>query len=181
MCDYSGKLVAWMDRELLDDEAADVDRHVTACAECRRRIEAYEQVSAGFVAYCAAAVEQKTSSRLRHWVPVLSGVATAVALSVVCFLRVPVKQIPVRPQEAVASPASVIETAPRLAKAIHQRRPAPRTKMASASWTPAEPAIQIVIPAEAMFPPGAVPEGINFVAELDIAADGSAQGLRLQP
>jgi hypothetical protein len=53
--------------------------------------------------------------------------------------------------------------------------------MASASWTPTEPAIQIIIPAEAMFPPGAVPEGINFIAELDIASDGSAQGLRLQP
>jgi hypothetical protein len=32
-----------------------------------------------------------------------------------------------------------------------------------------------------MFPPGAVPEGINFVAELSIAQDGSAQRLRLQP
>jgi len=179
MCDYSGKLVAWMDRELLDDEAADVDRHVTACAECRRRIEDYEQVSAGFVAYCDAAVEQETP-RLRHRVPVLSGLAAAAVLALV-FMRISIKQVPVQPRAAEADPAIALETTPRTVQPVHRRRPVTRTKMASASWTPAEPAIQIVIPAEAMFPPGAVPEGINFVAELDIAADGSAQGLRLQP
>jgi hypothetical protein len=137
-------------------------------------------VGASFVAYCDAAVEQKMPSRLRHWVPVLSGVTAAAVLAVV-FMRVPVKQIPVRSQEAEASPAIIMETVPRLAKTVHRRRPVARTKMASASWTPTEPAIQIIIPGEAMFPPGAVPEGTVFVAELDIAADGSAQGLRLQP
>ena len=50
-----------------------------------------------------------------------------------------------------------------------------------ASWTPAEPAIQIAIPAAAMFPPGAVPEGLTFIADVTIAADGSAQRLRLRP
>ncbi len=181
MCDYSGKLVAWMDHELPDSEAADVEHHVLACTECRRRVGAYEQVSASLVAYCDAAVDQKAPSRLRHWVPVLSGVAAAAALSLVFFLRAPIKQIPVRPQEAVASPAIVPETAPRLVNAVHRQRSLPRMKTPDVSWTPAGPAIQIVIPEEAMFPPGAVPEGINFVAQLDIAADGSAQGLRLQP
>jgi hypothetical protein len=180
MCDYSGKFVAWMDRELPDNKAADVEQHIAACDECRERVEAYEQVSASFAAYCDAAVGRKTPSRVRHWVPVLSGVAAAAVLALV-FMRVPVKQIPVRPLEAVASPAIVIETVPRPVKAVHRRPPIARTKMASASWTPTEPAIQIVIPAEAIFPPGAVPEGISFIAELDIAADGSAQGLRLQP
>ena len=50
-----------------------------------------------------------------------------------------------------------------------------------ASWPPAGPAIQIAIPGQAIFPPGALPEGINFVADVSIAADGSAQRLRLQP
>jgi len=180
MCDYSGKLVAWMDRELPDNEAAGVDRHVLACAECRRRIDDYEQVSASFVAYCDAAVEHKTPSRLRHWVPVLSGVAAAAVLSLV-FFRASVKQIPVRPRAADAAPAIVVEAVPRPVKAVHRQRSLPRMKTPNASWTPVGPAIQIVIPAEAMFPPGAVPEGINFIADLDIAADGSAQGLRLQP
>jgi Putative zinc-finger len=180
MCDYSGKLIAWMDRELPDSEAADVGRHIRACAECQGHVDAYEQVSASFVAYCDAASGKKTPSRLRYWVPVLSGVAAAAVLALV-FMRVPVKQIPVRPQEAMASPASVMETVPRPVKAVHRQRSLPRIKTPNASWTPAGPAIQIVIPAEAMFPPGAVPEGINFIADLDIAADGSAQGLRLQP
>lgn len=48
------------------------------------------------------------------------------------------------------------------------------------SSLPAEPAIQIAVPAEAMFPPGAVPEGVNFIADLTIAADGSEQ-VRLRP
>ena len=37
MCDFSGNLVAWMDGELAGDEAAEVERHVEACAECRER------------------------------------------------------------------------------------------------------------------------------------------------
>jgi len=46
---------------------------------------------------------------------------------------------------------------------------------------PDEPVIQIAIPAEEMFPPGAVPEGMHFVADVTIAADGSAERLRLRP
>jgi hypothetical protein len=46
---------------------------------------------------------------------------------------------------------------------------------------PDEPMIQIAIPADEMFPPGAVPEGMHFVADLTIAADGSAERLRLRP
>lgn len=183
MCDYSGKLVAWVDHELPDSEAADVERHIVDCAECRERIGAYEQVSASFVAYCDAVVEQKTPAPFirRHWIPVLSGVAAAAVLALV-FMRASVKQIPIQPRAAAAAAPDIVrEAAPRSVRTVHQRRPVARTKMASASWTPAGPAIQIVIPAEAMFPPGAVPEGISFIAELDIAADGSAQGLRLQP
>jgi hypothetical protein len=44
-----------------------------------------------------------------------------------------------------------------------------------------EPVIRIAIPADEMFPPGAVPEGIRFAADLTIAADGSAGRLRLRP
>jgi hypothetical protein len=42
-------------------------------------------------------------------------------------------------------------------------------------------AIQITIPGDAMFPPGAVPDGVNFVADLTIAADGAPQEIRLRP
>ena len=61
---------------------------------------------------------------------------------------------------------------PRLRKQV----PAP-----SAAWQPAEQTIQIIIPADALFPPGAFPEGVSFVADLRLAADGSAGGLALRP
>jgi hypothetical protein len=41
--------------------------------------------------------------------------------------------------------------------------------------------VQIAIPAEAMFPPGAMPEGMSFIAEVSIGADGSVERLRLRP
>jgi hypothetical protein len=50
----------------------------------------------------------------------------------------------------------------------------------NSNWVSAKPPIRIAIPVEAMFPPGAVPEGITFIADLSIAPDGSVQGLRLQ-
>jgi hypothetical protein len=46
---------------------------------------------------------------------------------------------------------------------------------------PAESAIEIAIPAEALFPPGAAPQGIAFVADLRIAPDGLPLGLHLEP
>jgi hypothetical protein len=185
MCDYSGKLVAWIDRELPDSEAAEVERHVLACAECRERVDGYEQVSARFTAYCDAAVGRKMPPRLPHRIAVLSGVAVAAVLSLV-FFRVSVKRIPVPVRVADAAPVVAPEIAPRPVKTarlftVHRPRPVARMKAPNAIWTPTGPAIQIIIPAEAVFPPGAVPEGINFIADLDIAADGSAQGLRLRP
>jgi len=40
---------------------------------------------------------------------------------------------------------------------------------ASCEMAAMETAVQIAIPAEAMFPPGAMPMGMNFIAELSIA------------
>jgi hypothetical protein len=114
MCDFSGRLIAWSDRELPEMEAADVERHVHTCAECQGRLHAYQKVSRTFDAYCDAAVASQ-----------------------------------IRPK--------------------------------GSNWLPAAPALEIAIPAEAMFPPGAVPEGVSFTADLTIGADGSAQRVRLLP
>lgn len=57
----------------------------------------------------------------------------------------------------------------------------PKQVQEDASWSPGEPAIRIAIPADEVFPPGAVPEGFSFAADISIAADGSAQQLRLRP
>jgi hypothetical protein len=180
MCDFSGRLVAWMDRELPDDEAADVERHVRDCSECRRRVDAYEKVSRAFVAHCDAATRGKTRRRVPHWMPVLSSAAAAAVLLLV-FQPASVKQIPVRPRVADASPATVLGTASSPVKRVHRRHVIAPMKTPNANWALPEPAIQIALPVAAMFPPGAVPEGITFIADLSMAVDGSVQGLRLQP
>ncbi|HKB99349.1 MAG TPA: zf-HC2 domain-containing protein [Terriglobales bacterium] len=197
MCDFSGRLVAWMDCELPDNEAADVERHVRDCSECRGRVDAYEEVSRAFVAYCDAAIGDRTRRRLPRWVPVLLSGAAAAAVLIILFHPLfhpvfhptAVKQMPVLPRVADAAPAAVVdtetagtetETAPRPVKKVRRQHVIAPVKTPNVNWASAEPAIQIAIPVEAMFPPGAVPEGITFIADLSISADGSIQGLRLQ-
>jgi len=63
---------------------------------------------------------------------------------------------------------------------IRRRRPAPHIRELATQEQPMDAAIQIAIPAEAMFPPGAVPNGISFIADLRIAPDGSVKQVRLR-
>ena len=46
---------------------------------------------------------------------------------------------------------------------------------------PNQAPVYIAIPADALFPPGALPEGVAFVADVNLRPDGSAQRLQLQP
>ncbi len=184
MCDYSRKFVAWMDHELATNEMAEVERHIAGCAECRKQLAAYQQVSKGFDAFCNAVAANKVPRRLPRWVPVVGGVsaaAIAAAVLVALFVRTPVAPPVLSSSVKLAPPAAVIETTPAPVKAIHRRHAAKATPTQTAQWLPVEPAIEIAIPAESMFPPGALPEGVNFTADLSIAADGSAQQIRLQP
>ena len=89
MCEFSGKLIAWLDGELASDEAAGVERHVPACAGCRSAIESYKRVSCEFSAYCEHALEaSSTDSRMPRWIPAASA-AGAVAAFLVLFLAWP--------------------------------------------------------------------------------------------
>jgi|SRR5271169_2830248 len=189
MCDFSERLVAWMDGELAENEAATVEQHVGGCAECRERLAAYEKVSRGFAAYCDATLQRVTATQTRRklpgWVPVVTGAAAALAaaLLLVSLLARFAKPVPAVPQVAVAGPSVGVEptTKPLQPSRSVQRRTAARRKAPSANWAMAEPAIQIAIPADAMFPPGAVPEGVSYIANLSLTSGGSVQGLRLQP
>ena len=84
MCDFSGRLIAWMDCELEANEAAVLGRHVRGCAECRERVAAYEDVSRGFAAYCNVMLETamvtKIHRKLPRWVPVVAGAAAVAAV-----------------------------------------------------------------------------------------------------
>jgi hypothetical protein len=190
MCEFSGKLIAWMDHELPAGEAAEVERHLGTCEQCQTSLNAYRTVSAAVDAYCEAAITAKARRRLPHRA-VLSGLAAATAAVVVLFVVFPrahVQQPSLRPDatEAAVAPSVIAtqttETAqPYRVKRAHRRRAVAPANIQQAHWLPAAPAIQIAFPAEAIFPPGAIPQGFDFVADVSIAADGSAQQLRLRP
>jgi anti-sigma factor RsiW len=187
MCDVQTKLVAWLDGELSPDEAARVQRHVEECRDCAGRIAAYETVSKTLAGYCEAVAFENTRSRVRRWVPVLAGGVVAAGLLALAFVF-PRAQIAPRPVvTSTIAPVSVpvpmlapaaVETAPR--KTIRKRHAVAPIQMQNGKWQPMEAAVQIAIPAEAMFAPGAVPRGMNFIAELSIAPDGSVKQVRLR-
>ncbi len=129
MCNYSGKLIAWLDGELEIDEMADVQRHVGECIECRKHFATYKQVSATFDAYCDAVVAAKIRrSGLPRWVPAVSavGAAAIAAVLALALMRVRVEP-PLLPLsvKAPTPPAIVLETTHAPVKAIHRRHMPP--------------------------------------------------------
>jgi negative regulator of sigma E activity len=196
MCDYSGKLVAWMDGELDSEEMVAVGRHCEECADCRTQLERYRQASKAFDAYCDAVTIFKTRPRRTHLVAGLSVAAAAVlALAVGWVLvRSHSERLPAAPapQALAALSAAQLEvatapneTVPRhhvpRARSTQEKAQSPILQRPVMASLPPEPAIQIAIPADSMFPPGAIPEGINFTADVNFAPDGSARQIRLQP
>jgi len=222
MCDYSKRLVAWMDGELAANEAAEVEQHVQACPVCGKCVSACEEVCLEFAGYYAALTQAAgTVTRKRSlsvWVPAAAAVAAVAAILVFAFVPRAAKQAPTV-QQATASPAKsragmeplVIHplvkddgaAGKEITEAAFPQRLKPRidrVRVGTAKsraltreayptaprgtkndWAMAEPAIQIAIPADAMFPPGAVPQGINYIANVSLGADGTVQGIRLQP
>jgi anti-sigma factor RsiW len=193
MCDFSNKLIAWRDGELPDDEAAAIEQHVRVCSECHNRLDAYQKVSGMVDTYCDALLASKARASAKPtWTPVL-GTAASIAVLLMLFAHGRAERTP-RGKPAVAVPAapSVVEVASGTEAAptpvsrqvrSHSIVANARAQEAhrDANWQPSEPAIQIAIPGEAIFPPGALPPGVDFIADVSIAADGSAQRLRLQP
>jgi len=190
MCDFHGNLIAWLDRELPEKKAAEVQSHVQGCAECRTRVEAYERVSREFNGYCDAAVSPRVRGKSPRWVRALSGAAAAAAVAAALFLifprarvdKPPVIEAPVAEVAPVAAPEPApapVEAAP--VKRVRLRHAVPPAQARTADWLPPEPTIEIAIPADAMYPPGAVPEGVSFIVDVRLSGDGSAQQLSMRP
>jgi Putative zinc-finger len=184
MCNFSARLVAWMDGELASNEAAAVEQHVRACEPCRERIAAYEDVSRGFAAYYTAttqtALASKPHPKLPSWVPIAAATAAAAVIVLLALLPRASKPVPAVPQVAVTHLPVVAEPATKPLTPVRRVHAASHRRAPSENWAMTEPAIQIAIPADAMFPPGAVPEGATYVANLNLS-DGSVQAIRLQP
>jgi anti-sigma factor RsiW len=201
MCDFSGKLIAWLDHELPAEDAAEVERHLGLCSECRTNVDAYKRVTGDFDAYCDAEMASSAHRGAPRWAPLATATAAAAAAGLVAlFLMTPRKRVqpPVdHPEPAAVASLShvhVSTTAPASANVIpriHRRHSDTAATVQNTSANvpqeqnafvqPNEPMIQIAIPADEMFPPGAVPEGTQFVADVTIAPDGSAERMRLRP
>jgi hypothetical protein len=125
---------------------------------------------------------ERYRQRIPGWLPVLSGAAVAVVLAVLLFMRTSVESQTVLapPRPAASLPIEHAEPQMALSKAVHRHHPVPNGPVSAKKWRPAETTVQIAIPAEAMFAPGALSQGMNFIAELRIAPDGSVEQVRLR-
>ena len=204
MCEFCGRLVAWIDGEVDAGEAAEIERHVKACAECRSCLAEFRRVSGEFAAYCEAVLKSEERVQRIAWVPLRWAAVMACAAGLILAVLVRhdtgTQKQSFRAAVATDSPkplsARVTESEPAPLTSGHRTRrhaveahakplaaccaPA-KAAMESANWVSAEPSVQIAIPAAAMFPPGAMPDGMTFVADLSISADGSARQVLLQP
>jgi len=183
MCDFSTRLIAWMDGELAESEAAEVERHVAACDECRECVSSYESASCDFAAYYTATTRTTLAGQPHRKMPRRMPVAAAAAVAAIALLALlprSAKQVPAPALVAVAHPPTAVEPAIKPLPPVHRTHARAHRRVITENWAMVDPAIQIAIPADSMFPPGAVPEGVSYVANLSLA-DGSVQGIRLQP
>jgi Putative zinc-finger len=194
MCEYSTKLIAWLDRELEPEEMDAVQQHLPNCAECNARLAKCERISRALDEYCDVVMTTSQCKRTgRRWVPVLSAAAAilVIAATAAVFWHARVQPRKTAPALLVRS-VTAIHAAP--SEASQLRRPAAATKKSTrahrtnspaaprpVNWVPSPPALQVAIPADLIFPPGAVPEGISFIADVNFAPDGSARQIRLRP
>ncbi|HXR10297.1 MAG TPA: anti-sigma factor [Candidatus Acidoferrales bacterium] len=219
MCEFSQRLIAWLDGELPEGEAAKMERHLGECAQCRGQLDAYRQASDAFEAYsnaCAdAAMSAKSAKRGRRSLRPAQAVSAAAAIAAMVatfFLftaRVrhsavvgtaaeigsttaasqPVhtaQQEPARQLAAVAPPGvtpQVVKSkgAERISHPAPDRRTEAPRPQENTNLLPGAPAVEISIPADAIFPPGAVPAGVSFTADVTMASDGSTEQIRLRP
>jgi hypothetical protein len=168
MCNFSGKLIAWIDHELTEAEAIHVERHVRQCAECRRAVGSYQEISDAFLeafldGHVAATPGKPTRSPWR-WAALAGGLAAAILLASVLALPRP-EILPAPPPEASHAPAIAFEKTPVRMVAVRAHH-APAPKPIRVQWIAAEPTVEVALPADALFPPGAVPAGFSFIADV---------------
>jgi anti-sigma factor RsiW len=179
MCEYEKNLVAWIDGELESDAALALQGHLPSCESCSAKAGQYREVSRAFAAYHAAMPVQKSRPRLR-WMAVSAAGLAAAAATILWMFRLPVEQLPLQPARVPEPPAIAFETSPP-ATVVHRQAALKRDQTTHAAWTAMEPFVEIAIPGDALFAPGAMPPGFSFAADLSIGSDGSPRVLRVQP
>lgn len=188
MCEFSSKLVVWIDGELPDDQMSAIDGHVAQCSECRAQAAMFRGVSHAF-AVCTRAQVVPPGRAWRPAVLVPAALAASVVLAALLMLpryaHEPKFQRTAAPVPAVATvpPDKLVAMVPRTvpARMVASRPHRAKRPARPSEWMPAEPTIQILIPGDALYPPGALPEGVDLVANLRFAAEGSPASLALRP
>jgi anti-sigma factor RsiW len=178
MCDFAGQLTAWLDGELDAAEAAGVESHLQMCGQCHERLEACRRAVSAFEAYCVAYADAGLASRPERKLPrrvlAVSAAGALAAVVATLLLLMPSPQ----------TPAASFGSAPAIRSAPTDDQPVSGTQMAQAqdsNFSPSGLALEIAIPGEDMAPPGALPEGLGFTADIMFAPDGSAQQIQVRP
>jgi hypothetical protein len=162
MSEYSGRLIAWLDHELPGEEATNLERHVGQCTECRQAMREYAEVSAAFLTCYEAAIAVQGRRKTPLWA--MGGMAATAVLVAILLAPPRTESLALVPQSPrpPAFALDIIEP-PRPIPAVRPRhRPAP----IQSQWIAVEPTIEVVLPADALFPPGAVPQGFSFIADV---------------
>jgi hypothetical protein len=164
MCEYSGRLIAWMDRELPEEEATNVGWHVGRCAECRQAVSQYAEVSGAFLACYQHRIAVQPHRNTFAWT--IRGVAAAaVILAVILFAQPRAEKLSLFVPDPPHAPAMAFEKPPgRMAPVLARRSPI--REPLRPSWIAVQPSVEVALPAEALFPPGAVPQGFSFIADV---------------
>src|ERR1700678_2794532 len=124
MCEYSGRLIAWLDRELPDQEGIDVESHVGRCAECRKAVSAYEEVSSAFLT-CYQAAMIARPRRNAPWRASVGVAAAAALVAGILLVQPRLEKLPIRLPSPPHAPAMAFEKAAPPAPAMAVRlRPA---------------------------------------------------------
>ena len=218
MCEFSQRLIAWLDGELGEGDAAKMERHLAECAQCRGQMDGYRQASDAFAAYgnayADAAISAQTakpgrkSMRPARAVSAAAAIAAAIAAFFLLAMRMRHSTVASTPagigsMKAASQPIELaqrdsaghpaagaafratpqLETSKGAASVGHRsadRRAEAPQPPEDANLVPGAPAVEISIPADDIFPPGAVPAGVSFAADVTMASDGSEQ-IRLRP
>jgi anti-sigma factor RsiW len=172
-----------MDGELAAGEAAAAEQHLEECEACRERLAQYKNVSKTVASYCDAVFMTATKRVVPIWVPVLAGAAMLAGAGMLFFMSVPKRLEPIAlARVPVLSATTVPYQSPGKAAlpktTQHQHRIAPVARKMAPHQQGER--VQIAIPAEAIFAPGTVPEGMTVIAEMRIAPDGSVQDIRIR-
>jgi Putative zinc-finger len=170
MCEYSGRLIAWLDQELPDQEGIDVEAHVGRCAECRKAVSAYQEVSAAFLScYQAAMIARpRRNAPWRASVGVATGVAAAAVIAGILLVQPRLEKLPIRLPSPPHAPSMAFEkpAPPPPAMAVRLRPAMAPAPPIHRLWIADEPVVEVSLPADALFPPGAVPQGFHYIADV---------------